>query len=547
MASAIFGSLKGNQMTPVVGPNGELRYETAKDAQGNPIRRSTGSFFRDVLAGAILGGSVGAEHHAENRWSGGLEGAFVGGQAEQMNLKQQQMQAEQKAKEDYARKTEAEKEASRQKTETERTGIELAKFNLQKSAYMYQHYRDDIATASARGAQEQPVAEMLSRAGYNVEKIGADEAQKKYGAESMTKHMILDLGVVPGSERFDDETGHYSYEKQIGIVTGIDPNKNIPINKAFIDRLVGNGMDAKYSNIKEVLESKLASSDPTISFSQLRTLLEQEMPSMELNLAKATAAQKLENEQAQADEINQRKADEKDRHQVTLQQLANERLTYADKKRASDLEKAFDSGSSKWQTGMKKAQDDAEAAGTDFDELASERQTWNSLTPDEQKTRIMDWSNQRKEASAETPGLVKAAQEDNATKDDKDALHENMAQIRVLNRLIGLGVTAGGTPSARDLQAISDRMGDDFWRGVKDDQVVLYNPKQPPGKQGATVTRGSPEEKAARAAGYTIQLPRKQSAATPPAPPESSTTPMAPVKRAMQGVWKTPPPNVPMG
>jgi hypothetical protein len=80
----------GYQTQPVVDPNTqELRYEPIRDAQGNPVRRTKGSFFRDILAGAILGGSAGAEAHARNPFGSPIEGAFAGARAG-MGLQQEQ-------------------------------------------------------------------------------------------------------------------------------------------------------------------------------------------------------------------------------------------------------------------------------------------------------------------------------------------------------------------------------------------------------------------------------------------------------------------------
>lgn len=107
-AHNILGSLYGYREQYNVDPNTGKMVATQ-------VKSRPGDIFRNILAGAILGGAAASEAHAQNPEMGGVAGAAVGAKAGLTDQRQQALMKQKEAQEDYERAQKLKEEQRKEK------------------------------------------------------------------------------------------------------------------------------------------------------------------------------------------------------------------------------------------------------------------------------------------------------------------------------------------------------------------------------------------------------------------------------------------------
>jgi hypothetical protein len=238
-------ALMGNTTSYSVDENGKT---VATETPQKP-----GSFWKSILAAAVLGGAAGSDAHARNPNGGFLNGLVAGGASDIADQRQQDQLKRQQAEQEFQREQEAQKgqrEARAFETQEKVRQAQIAQANAET-------LRTNMLTQGENYTTHSKVADAGKQHFSDYDAAGLQPIFKNIPESEMKETMAN----RPGASAFDweptgvkinkDANGNPTYEYTY---SAYDPKGKVPVSAGTIEQWKKDGMDKFYPELFNILK-----------------------------------------------------------------------------------------------------------------------------------------------------------------------------------------------------------------------------------------------------------------------------------------------------
>lgn len=233
---AITNSLKGSTTQYQQTPNGPVPVQ---------VPNKPGDFFRNILAGAIVGAGAGADS-PQNGWSAAGKGAAAAQQAGQ----QRQQQAQKDAQLQFQNQQAAQKqqqEANAALTEDQVQKAHIGLFNLQQIGELHAIQAGDYTAHKQLVDDKKPIVDAYDASGFQPAKKISESEHDQLSPEDKTKYQWIPTGV----NSFVDKDGRVNYQTEW---SGYDMGKNVTIPPSTMADWKKSGVLSRNPDLVKVLK-----------------------------------------------------------------------------------------------------------------------------------------------------------------------------------------------------------------------------------------------------------------------------------------------------